>query len=359
LAAIVARYADLFTRPQLEALREAEESADGEERERLYRLRLTCEQGLVEAVVAEDHDALENALLEVRLTFEGEELPLRSADAKLAVLPDFAKREELGALAQELDASFNERRRALLVARNDLEAELSGVPDAVARNQAQKQISLRELEGVLRDVADAAASEFERLRERWFERLLGPERTELPTSAHLRWLRRLSPLESTYPKERSVEVWVETVRGLGFDIEAMPSIRLDLEDRPQKSPRACVIASDAPEIVHLITRAQGGLSHRATMRRCSRRRRASATTRAATCRTWTQASTPPTTCERGSARRSSVRTSAARSARTGGGAPKRASSCAGCSRRARGPRRRRSHAASASIRSTPGRSSPS
>ena len=260
LAAIVARYADLFTRPQLEALREAEESADGEERERLYRLRMTCEQGLVEAVVAEDHDALENALLEARLTFEGEELPLRSADAKLAVLPDFAKREELGALAQELDASFNERRRGLLVARNDLEAELSGEPDAVARSEAQKQISLRELEGVLRDVADTAATEFERLRERWFERLLGPERGELPTSAHLRWLRRLSPLDSTYPKERSVEVCVETVRQLGFEIEAIPSIRLDLEDRPQKSPRACVIASDAPEIVHLITRAQGGLS---------------------------------------------------------------------------------------------------
>ena len=163
LAAIVARYADLFTRAQLEALREAEESADGDEQERLYRLRMTCEQGLVEAVVAEDQDALENALLEARLTFEGEELPLRSADAKLAVLPDFAKREELGALAQELDANFNELRRGLLVARDDLEAKLSGEPDAVARNEAQKQISLRELEGVLRAVAVAAATEFERL----------------------------------------------------------------------------------------------------------------------------------------------------------------------------------------------------
>jgi hypothetical protein len=260
LAAIVARYADLFTRPQLEALREAEESADGDERERLYRLRMTCEGGLIESAVAEDEDALENALLEARLTFDGEELPLRSADAKLAVLPDFAKREELGELAQELDASFNERRRELLVAREDLEAELSGESDPVARNEAQKQISLRELEGVLRRVVDEAATEFERLRKRWFERLLGPERPELPTSAHLRWLRRLSPLESTYPKERSVEVCLETVRELGFDIEATPSIRLDLEDRPQKSPRACVIASDAPEIVHLITRAQGGLS---------------------------------------------------------------------------------------------------
>jgi hypothetical protein len=260
LAAILGRYADLFTRAQLEALRDAEESAEGDDRERLYRLRMTCEHGLVEAVLAEDQDALENALLAARLTFDGEELPLRSADAKLAVLTDFAKREDLGALAQERDASFNEQRRELLAAREDLEAELSGEPNAIARNEAQKQISLPELEGVLRHVADDAAAEFERLGERWFKRLLGPERDDLPTSAHLRWLRRLSPLESTYPKERSVEVCVETVRQLGFEIEATPSIRLDLEDRPQKSPRACVIASDAPDIVHLITRAQGGLS---------------------------------------------------------------------------------------------------
>ena len=37
------------------------------------------------------------------------------------------------------------------------------------------------------------------------------------------------------------------------------NIRLDLDDRPQKSPRACVIASDPPKVVHLITRAKGGL----------------------------------------------------------------------------------------------------
>jgi hypothetical protein len=36
-------------------------------------------------------------------------------------------------------------------------------------------------------------------------------------------------------------------------------IRLDLDDRPQKAPRACVIASDPPQVVHLITRAMGGL----------------------------------------------------------------------------------------------------
>jgi hypothetical protein len=260
-AAIVARHADLFTEEQLDALRAAEgEVSASDERERLYRLRRTCESGIVDGELAAREDELENALLAARLTFDGEELPLRAADAKLAVLPDYAQREELGKLAQALDATFNERRRELLVARDDLEGELSGDFDAVARNEAEKQISLRELEGVLGRAAGDTAAAFEQLRERWFERLLGPERSPLPSSAHLRWLRRLSPLESTYPKERSVEVCVETVRALGFDLEATPNIRLDLADRPQKSPRACVIATNPPEIVHLITRAQGGLS---------------------------------------------------------------------------------------------------
>jgi hypothetical protein len=260
-AAIVARHADLFRRDQCDALRVAEHGAgDPETQERLYRLRRTCEAGVVDAALAEREDGLENALLAARLEFGGEELPLRAAEAQLAVLAGYDEREALGERTQVLDATFNPRREELLALREDLEAELSGEPDKVARSEAEKQISLRELERVLREASEAANVAYEQLSGRWFERLLGPERGELPSSAHSRWLRRLSPLESTYTKEGSVEICVETVRALGFDLEAIPNIRLDLEDRPQKSPRACVIAADPPQVVHLVTRAQGGIS---------------------------------------------------------------------------------------------------
>ena len=62
-----------------------------------------------------------------------------------------------------------------------------------------------------------------------------------------------------YTKERAVPVSLDTLTRLGFDLAADDHIRLDLDDRPQKNPRACVIASDPPTVVHLITRAQGGL----------------------------------------------------------------------------------------------------
>src|SRR5205814_8593396 len=96
-AEIVARYRDLFSREQIDALRSAEnEAADPDEGERLYRLRKTCEAGLVAAELAEREDTLENAILAARVEFKGEDLPLRSAQAKLAVLSGYGDRERLG-----------------------------------------------------------------------------------------------------------------------------------------------------------------------------------------------------------------------------------------------------------------------
>ena len=259
-AAIVASYRDLFTHPQIEALREVEASAGVDERERLYRLRKTCEAGVISAEIAEQEDALENAVLGASVSFQGEEMPLRSAQARLAVLDAYADREELGELERTASAALNPDRRALLEAREALEADVSGDPDPVARNEEEKAISLHELERVLVAVSDGTTDAFERLRDIWFEKLLGPERDAQPTNAHVHYLRRLSPLESTYTKDAAVGICLASTLALGFDMTAIPNIRLDLEDRPQKNPRACVIPSNPPEVVHLITRAQGGLS---------------------------------------------------------------------------------------------------
>ncbi|MDX6514057.1 MAG: hypothetical protein QOE36_3561, partial [Gaiellaceae bacterium] len=153
----------------------------------------------------------------------------------------------------------NDDRLDLLRAGEELEGELSGDDDPVTRSSEEKGIELRGLHEALQEASRRVDSSYQGLRERWFERLLGPGRDDVPSSAHTSYLRRLSPLDAIYTKERAVPVCMETLRRIGFDLEAESNIRLDLEDRPQKSPRACVIASDPPSVVHLITRAQGGL----------------------------------------------------------------------------------------------------
>jgi hypothetical protein len=251
-AAIVARYADLFTRGQLEALHDSDD-------ERLFRLREACLGGIIVGELAEPSDRLENALLAARVEFRGEELPLRSAQATLALLDDYAAREELGTLTGDASARFNDDRLELLRAEEELDAELSGEPDPVGRSAGRKRIDLDELAAALRSAASEQREAWTKLRTRWADRLLGEEREDEPSSHHVAYLRRLSPLASLYTKERAVPVCLETLTRLGFDLGADDHIRLDLDDRPQKSPRACVIASDPPSVVHLITRAQGGL----------------------------------------------------------------------------------------------------
>ena len=105
-AAIVERYRDLFSRAQLASLHEAEGSAGEDERERLFRLRKTCESSIVAAELAEREDALENAILAARVDFRGE-VPHERVPAVLAELDIFAlpsRAEGFGVAALEAAA---------------------------------------------------------------------------------------------------------------------------------------------------------------------------------------------------------------------------------------------------------------
>src|SRR5882757_5672313 len=175
-AEIVRRFADLFSREQMDALREAETSAAGDDRELLYRLRKTCESGLISSQLAEREDELENRLLAERVTFHGEEMPVRNAQAKLAVLNSYADREELGEIQAAASAKFNDDRLDLLRATEELAAEYSGIADAVERNEEEKDISLSELSRSLHAASVDSTQSYGVLRDRWFTKLLGDGR---------------------------------------------------------------------------------------------------------------------------------------------------------------------------------------
>jgi hypothetical protein len=259
-AAIVARYEDLFTREQYAELKAVEDTApEGEARERLFRLRDTCGGGLIVRELAEESDRLENDVLAARVEFKGETVPLRTAQAKLALVDDYADRDELGRLTADCSAGFNEPRLDLLRKAEALEADITGEPDPVRRSEDMKGIDLQELSARLADAARRQDASFAPLRDRWVDRILGEDREDEPMSWHVSYIRRMSPLAELYSRERAVPVCLETLTRLGFDLAADSRIKLDLDDRPQKNPRACVIASDPPSVVHLITRAQGGL----------------------------------------------------------------------------------------------------
>ena len=177
----------------------------------------------------------------------------------MSTLAAYDEREELGPAVWDASAGLNDPRLELVRATEELRVELSGEADPVARSDAEKGISLRELAEVLATVGERASEAYAGMSGRWLDRLLGPGRAQQPSSYHAAYLFRLTPLADVYTKERATEICLETLRDLGCDLEENENIRTDLEDRPQKAPRPSVIASDPPTVVHLITRPMGGL----------------------------------------------------------------------------------------------------
>jgi hypothetical protein len=64
--------------------------------------------------------------------------------------------------------------------------------------------------------------------------------------------------DAAFPKERMVPALEATLADLGVDLHAQENVQLDLEDRPNKTPRAFCVGIEIPERVILVIKPQGG-----------------------------------------------------------------------------------------------------
>ena len=137
---------------------------------------------------------------------DGSELPLRAAQARLAVEPDYARRGSLG------DAILRRPRRSTTT------AETCSPPGTSSSRRSRESPTRSPATRPRRACASARSSTRSTRRASRRRRrsrrsasagstgCSGPEREEVPASAHMAWVRRLSPLESTYTKERSARL---------------------------------------------------------------------------------------------------------------------------------------------------------
>jgi hypothetical protein len=75
---------------------------------------------------------------------------------------------------------------------------------------------------------------------------------------HLSYFRGIPEHETHFSRERFESVMRRTFSTLGLDIFSLPTVHIDLEDRPAKNPRASVWVPEAGVEVHLLTRPTGG-----------------------------------------------------------------------------------------------------
>ena len=258
LAPIYERHAELT---KLDTALRLGASLDGGRRVREL-WRFACE-GYLGNFVREEAERV--AELEATLTadVDGEPVPYRMLRPAIANEDDRARRERLERARNELtEERLNplHLRAAGVVHR---ETEQLG---AASYTELYRRFGfpLDDLAEQCRGFLDSTERLWEETGERWFRARVGLGLGEVERWDAARVFRGVA-WDAAFPRERMVPALEATLADLGIDLRAQRNVHLDLEERPNKDPRAFCVPIEIPGRVVLVLKPQGGPTDWATL----------------------------------------------------------------------------------------------
>ena len=257
LSEIFTEYADLFTRENVEALA----ALTGSEKDEAERLRLSELRGFLTLAHIRNatRESSEQALLfETKTmveTAEGESIPYRQSAVALLNEPDREKRIFLENARLEVLAEKNVFLEQIHRTTHEMADDL-GFEGYLGMMSSVKRYPLE-------PVRDEMARFLERTEALYAEALdEAMNKAGVPPSSAQRhdaqYCSRGAGFDALFPAEKIEPSAREVCDSMGLDLMAAGRVRLDIEDRPLKSPRAFCASLRVPEEVYLVIRPRGG-----------------------------------------------------------------------------------------------------
>ncbi len=239
---------------ELERVQALGASVDGDRRVReLWHFGCEGYLGKLTREHAETVAALE---AELEVSVDGETIPFRMLRPTMANEPDRARREKLDrAMWEATEEHLNP------VYLDSIEVVRGALPPLAASNYAELYerfgFDLRGLGSQCRAFLDETEQLYERTIDRATREILG-----LSLEETRRWdLQRMirSPQwDEGFPGDKMVPALKATLADLGIDLDSQANVHLDIEQRPQKSPRAFCAPIEVPDKVMLVIQPIGG-----------------------------------------------------------------------------------------------------
>jgi hypothetical protein len=278
LSPIYERYSDLFTRDSIASLKQALKQTPAHfetERKAILRLLTFAVDKLLEASVKKITEAIHEHEAKSTIEWGGERLTFQDCSVAIATEADRAARLALYKSRTEIIEKANDLRAERLsklheIARS-LQTELSKcrtLPSEQASETEHNYARLyeellgldysalaREAERLLALTESVYVAQLDELLKR--DLGIGIEEAERPDAIYLAHQTRY---DDHFPSDSLLEVYRETMAGLGIKVELQSNIYLDFEPRPHKSPRPFCAPILIPEEVKLVMRPMGGQS---------------------------------------------------------------------------------------------------
>jgi hypothetical protein len=219
--------------------------------------RFACE-GYFGDLTRDHAEKLAQLESELEVTVDGETIPYRMVRPALANEPDRDRRRELDARSNEvLDQHMNSvhLEAAQIVQRgardldfgNYLELYRKALPSSALDDLAEQcRVFLASTEQLYEAAADKL------FRDRVGVSLAEAQRWDVPR------LFRAPEWDPMFPADRMLPALEGTLADLGIDLQAQENVTLDLDERPNKSPRAFCAPIEVPDRVVLVIQPIGG-----------------------------------------------------------------------------------------------------
>src|SRR5438105_3153556 len=219
--------------------------------------RFACE-GFMGELTRDHAEKLAALEAELQVTIDGEDVPFRMVRPALANEPDRNKRRELDERAHEL---LDERM-------NPIYLDAAQIVQRAVRDlgfdsylELYRKIlpssALDDLALQCRALLDSTEQLWEDAADRLFRSRVGidlgdAQRWDVPR------LFRAPEWDSVFPKERMLPALEATLADLGIDLRSQENVHLDLEERPNKTPRAFCAPIEIPDKIMLVIQPIGG-----------------------------------------------------------------------------------------------------
>jgi len=252
LESIYGEYEDVTTLEQAQAIGAA---VDGSFRSREL-WRFACEGYLGALTRTYEQDA---ATTEAKLTatIDGEEVPFRMLRPTIANSADRAKRERVERVRNELT---EEHLNPILLASHQTTHRAArdlGAPNYLELYTEKFGFRLAELAEQCRAFLDSTEALYEDAADRLFR-----ARTGVGLAEAERWdvarVFRATEWDPFFPGDRMLPALEATLKDLGVDLYAQENVHLDVEQRPNKTPRAFCSPIEVPGRIMLVIQPIGG-----------------------------------------------------------------------------------------------------
>ena len=261
IAPIYERFSHLFDRDLVDGLkRELSESSSlfGTESVSLRRLYAFAVEQFLEDSVKRLTEEISQYEATATVEWIGREMTFQDATVAITTEPD-----------RESRRGIYRRRLEVIESSNGLRAErLLKLHETARSLEYQNYVDLFEqLRGLdYSAIATQAATLLSRTETVYVTRLHDVLRRDLALGiesaerSDAMYLLHLTSFDDRFPPEQMLEVYSETMRGLGIKVNTQRNITIDSEPRRRKNPRAFCMPISIPEDIKLVIRPAGGQS---------------------------------------------------------------------------------------------------